>query len=167
MPRNPRASRDAVLEGPLLELQRLYAEADALVAGGTCVCTDAADAAGAFCCHFANIGREPHVTELETALVARAIAARGGAPKRRLPLAEDLRTCALLSPAGRCTIYASRPLGCRTFFCEGHGVAQRAATRKALNDLARRVAGLSERAFPRSGGARPFSRVLASLATRI
>lgn len=147
-------------------LLRLYAEADALVAGATCDCSDAADAAGARCCHFANIGREPYVTEVELALVRRAIAARGGLPpdatrdgKRRLSVVgaggADLRTCELLSPAGRCTVYASRPLGCRTFFCEGHGPVER-GSRKKLLELARRVANLSERAFPGSGGPRPL-----------
>lgn len=142
-----------------------------LVAGSTCVCTDAADAAGAFCCHFANIGKEPYVTEVELTLVARAVAERGrfrGAisrePRRRLPLAEDLGTCPLLSPAGRCTIYASRPLGCRTFFCEGHGPPTRGSTRKRLLEIARLIADLSDRAFPGSAGPRPFRRALASLA---
>jgi Fe-S-cluster containining protein len=146
------------------ELLRLYEEADALVLGATCTCTDAKDAPGAFCCHFDNIGREPYVTALEMAEVARAVLARGGLPKRRLPLAEGLRTCPLLSPAGRCTIYEARPLGCRTFFCEGHGPAH--APRKALLELGRRVAALSARAFPRSEGARPFTRALRDLGAR-
>jgi uncharacterized protein len=163
MTRHAEASRG----GPREELLSLYAVADALVAGATCACTDAVDASGAFCCHFANIGREPYVTALELDVVARAVAARGGAPQRsrkRLPLADDLRTCALLSREGRCTIYASRPLGCRTFFCEGHGPPKRAATRKGLLEISRRIADLSARAFPRSGGSRPLSRALASIA---
>jgi uncharacterized protein len=152
--------------GPREELLLLYAAADALVAGATCTCTDAVDAAGAYCCHFANIGREPYVTEIELDAVARAVAARGGGARgsrKRLPLADDLRTCALLSRDGRCTIYASRPLGCRTFFCEGHGPPKREA-RKELLEISRRIADLSARAFPRAGGPRPLSRALASLA---
>jgi len=166
MPRHSAPSHDGFRE----ELLRLYAEADTLMAGSSCTCTDAADAAGAYCCHFANIGREPYVTEVEVVLVARAVAERGGfpaiakrEPRRRLPLAADLGTCPLLSPTGRCTIYASRPLGCRTFFCEGHGPPMRGNTRKRLLELARRVADLSDRAFPRAGGPRPLRRAVASL----
>ena len=148
---------------------RLYADADALMAGSSCTCTEAADAAGAYCCHFSNIGREPYVTEVEVALVARAVAERGGFPatakrdpRRRLPLADDLGTCPLLSREGRCTIYASRPLGCRTFFCEGHGPPMRGNTRKRLLEIARRVADLSDRVSPRAGGPRTLRRALAS-----
>jgi Fe-S-cluster containining protein len=167
----PRHSASSDQDASRRELLRLYAEADALVAGATCTCTDAVDAAGAYCCHFANIGREPYVTEVELALVARAVAERGGFKggtrpdgRRRLPVADDRRTCALLSSSGRCTVYASRPLGCRTFFCEGHGPRMRGATRKALLEIARRIAALSARAHPRAEGPRPLSRALGSLA---
>jgi uncharacterized protein len=160
-------------DGPRQELLHLYGEADALVEGASCTCTSAVDAAGAFCCHFANIGREPYVTEIELRLVARAVAAKGGLrvgvarePRRRLSLAKDPRTCPLLSQEGRCTIYASRPLGCRTFFCEGHGPPKKEATRKRLLDVARRVADLSARVFPRGEGPRPLGRALGSIAGR-
>jgi|HubBroStandDraft_2_1064218.scaffolds.fasta_scaffold115155_2 Fe-S-cluster containining protein len=164
---------DPFADGPRRELLRLYGEADALVQGASCTCTSAVDAAGAFCCHFANIGREPYVTEIELRLVAHAVAARGGLkgrapgePRRHLQLADDLRTCPLLSREGRCTIYASRPLGCRTFFCEGHGPPKKEATRKGLLEVARRVADLSERVFPRGEGPRPLGRALGSIAGR-
>jgi uncharacterized protein len=172
MSRHGRAHKTAGA-APRDELLRLYAEADALVAGARCVCADAVDALGARCCHFANIGREPYVTEIELALVTRAVAARGGSSarparaKRRLALAGsggeslDLRTCPLLSSEGRCTVYASRPLGCRTFFCEGHGPVDRAAARKGLLEISRGIAALSDRVFPRSGGPRPLRRALA------
>lgn len=80
----------------------LYAEADALALGRTCLCSDATTAPAAACCHFGKIGREPYVTPLEMTEVARALGKRGGLPKRRLPLVEAFRTCPLLSPAGRC-----------------------------------------------------------------
>jgi uncharacterized protein len=130
------------------------------VQGKSCVCTGAKNASEANCCHFMNIGREPYVTDLEMTVVARAVAGRGGFPKRRLPLAEARRTCPLLSPGGRCSIYEARPLGCRTFFCE------QAATpvRKALIEIARRIADVSLREFPRGEGPRPLSRALAALA---
>jgi hypothetical protein len=147
------------------ELLRLYDEADAVVKGSSCVCTLAKGAADAVCCHFAKIGREPYVTTLEMVEVARAVAARGGLPKRRLPTVETLRTCPLLSPSGRCTIYEARPLGCRTYFCEGAGPPGRARARKVLLAIARRVADASARAFPRGEGPRPLTRALARLAS--
>jgi len=145
------------------ELMRLYAEADALAHGARCTCSDAKGTAEAFCCHFANIGREPYVTAVEMAEVARAVRARGGMPRRRLALAPEQRTCPLLSTAGRCTIYESRPLGCRTFFCDGHGAAR--APRNALLELSRRIAGLSVRAYPRDRGPRRLTSALRDIVT--
>jgi Fe-S-cluster containining protein len=158
-------------QGASAELGELYGEADALVAGASCVCSEAKGLEDARCCHFGKIGREPYVTSIEVALVARAIAARGQSHaalghKRRLPLSKDLRTCPLLSPAGRCTIYEARPLGCRTFFCEGHEPVEAGRVRKALLDVARRVRDLSARASPRDEGPRPFTRALADLGRR-
>jgi uncharacterized protein len=149
------------------ELLSVYVAADALMAGLTCVCTDAGERSQATCCHFGEIGREPYVTALEMAVVERAVAARGGFPRRgrqarrSLPIAEDPRTCPLLSPAGRCTIYEARPLGCRTFFCEGRGLTS--SSRKELLAMSRRVADVSAGAFPRADGPRPFLRALEDL----
>ncbi len=165
------------LDDALRELMRLYAEADALVAGLSCTCTDARDREGALCCHFANIGREPYVTEIEVELLRRALAARAGraaragtgagAGRRRLPLADDARTCPLLSPVGRCIVYDARPLGCRSFFCDGEGGTRSSrrdrAPRKPLQDLARRIAALSEQALARPAAPRLLTRALGTL----
>src|SRR5690348_13387505 len=111
--------RDDEREKSLLtELGALYAEADALHATTTCP-------ASTECCRFGVTGREPYVTSIEVLAIERAVAAAGGplSPKRRaLPLAgnsgERERTCPLLTESGRCSIYQSRPFGCRTYFCE-------------------------------------------------
>ena len=76
------------------------------------------------CCRFAVTGREPWVTQVEWQLVVDETARQG----RRLPALnkDDDERCPFLAPVegkarhegGRCTVYASRPLGCRTFFCE-------------------------------------------------
>jgi uncharacterized protein len=145
---------------PRGELMRIYEAADALAQGAQCTCSDAKNVPEAFCCHFANIGREPYVTAVEMAEVARAVRARGGMPRRRLPLAPELRTCPLLSTSGRCTIYGSRPLGCRTFFCEGH---EPDVPRKALLELSRLVAALSARGYPKGPGPRRFTAALRDL----
>jgi Fe-S-cluster containining protein len=73
--------------------------------------------------------------------------------RRSLPMAE-LRPCPLLSHDGRCRIYASRPFGCRTFFC-----GQRPA-RDAVSAIGRRIADLSARFDPRDPGPRPLVRAL-------
>jgi hypothetical protein len=159
-------------------LLALYAEADALLAGWTCTCS-AGEVVEARCCHFAVTGREPYPTavELEEVMHAvraagRPVARSGGAPprargKRALPLAE-LRACPLLSSNGRCRIYASRPFGCRTFFCD-HAEAPWGAgfPRDTVNTLGRRIADLSARFAPRDPGPRPLVRALDAAGWRV
>jgi hypothetical protein len=155
----------------------LYADADALVADATCACTPGSETATAEppgpgdraervpCCHFGVTGREPYPTAVELAEVEYALGMRGQRKKqtRRLPLVDETRSCPLLSEDGRCTIYASRPLGCRTFFCDrGDGPPRRA--RQPLLEIARRVADLSARAFPRDPRPRPLTGALKRMA---
>jgi Fe-S-cluster containining protein len=151
-----RARREG--EEELAALRAIYAEVDALVAGWTC-------ATSTDCCRFGVTGREPYPTAVELAELARAVRARGGLPKRRsLPLAEE-RRCALLSDEGRCVVYASRPFGCRTFFCdraEGpSGENVRALPRDEIARLGRSIADLSARFTPSDPGPRPISRATA------
>jgi len=137
------------------ELLALYEETDTLLAPYACE-------ASADCCHFARTGREPYPTAVELAELEHAARALGALPKpgRKLPLLDAERTCPLLGPDGRCRIYASRPFGCRTFFCDrmsGPGKLPRSE----LLELGRRIADLSHRAFPRDPQPRPLSRALA------
>src|SRR5579883_3087209 len=155
------------------ELLALYAEVDALLEGWSCACSRAGVGATpeAQCCHFAVTGREPYPTAVERAEIDHALRAAGGAErviggKRALPLAggDDLRACPLLSRDGRCRIYASRPFGCRTFFCE-HAEGPRGARdklpRDRVNAVGRRIADLSARFEPRDPLPRPLTRALA------
>lgn len=140
---------------PMEELRAIYAELDAALAGWTC-------ATSTDCCRFGVTGREPYPTAVELALVERAIAARGGVPKRRtLPVAAE-RRCPLLDDAGRCLVYASRPLGCRTFFCaSGRGpVGERTLPKAVIADAVSRIASLSARFAPQDAGPRPLSRAI-------
>jgi putative zinc- or iron-chelating protein len=135
-----------------VELLALYAEADALVEGWTCACS-AATGKTPDCCDVAVIGREPYPTavELEEVRLAMRGATVTARDPRKLPLA-DSRPCPLLSGDGRCRIYASRPLGCRTFFCDDARApsGQRGRLpRSALNAIGRRIADLSARFDPR------------------
>jgi hypothetical protein len=147
------------------ELLALYAETDELVAGWTCACSRAGvgSAPEAQCCHFAVTGREPYPTAVELAEVMHAVRATGSpSSKKRLPLVE-LRACPLLSSEGRCRIYASRPFGCRTYFCD-HSEAPFGAKvrfpRDAVNAVGRRIADLSARFAPRDPGPRPLVKAL-------
>ena len=82
-------------------------EASARVAHVTCD-------ASTECCRFGITGREPWVTQAEWEVVMAEVARQG----RKLPAIPDDDTCPFLSAEGRCRVYAGRPLGCRTFFCE-------------------------------------------------
>jgi uncharacterized protein len=139
---------------PLLAaLRALYARVDTLYAEARCPQSTE-------CCRFGITGREPQVTSIEFALLQRAIARLGGmralrAGKRRaLPLGGDAareRTCPLLVSPGRCAVYADRPLGCRTFFCQRAeqpyppSRGELRAVVKALQELAARHARDGER----------------------
>jgi len=148
-------------ELPSLEaLVALYQEVDALYSGASCP-------ASTECCRFGITGREPQVTALEASLVKRAIQRRGGLPstkRRALPLLGQSqaseRTCPLLDRDGRCSIYADRPLGCRTFFC-GRADVPSPPSRRAIQDLVRRLQDLAA-AHTRDGDKpRALTRVLA------
>jgi hypothetical protein len=159
---------------PREELHAIYGEVDALLEGWTCGCSRAGVGVTpeAQCCHFGVTGREPYPTAVELDEVRRAMRAagvtlrqsearRGG---RRLPMA-DLRPCPLLSEAGRCRVYASRPFGCRTFFCqqaEGPFGSSRRLPRDEIAVLGRRIADLSARFDPRDPRPRPLVRALCS-----
>jgi uncharacterized protein len=87
-----------------------------------------------------------------------------GPERRRLPMAAG-GACPLLAGDGRCRIYASRPFGCRTFFCR-HATSDsaRRLPRDAVNAIARRVAALSARFDPRDPHPRPLVRAIAGRA---
>jgi uncharacterized protein len=159
------------------ELLALYAEADALLAGWTCACSAGASPGQPLqvrCCQFAVTGREPYPTAVELEEVRHAMRLAGvqlGAPSRsprRLPMLErlerlELRPCPLLSEAGRCRVYASRPLGCRTFFCQDaeppYGARLR-PPRDEANAIGRRIADLSARFAPRDPHPRALTKSL-------
>jgi len=133
----------------LAELRALYGEIDALEAHRSCP-------ASTDCCRFGVTGREPYPTAIELHALERAVKARGGVPKRRtLPLASE-RRCSFLGDDGRCIVYAARPFGCRTFFCdraEGEPVP-----RDEIARVSHAIQDLSARFNPRDPGPRPLSR---------
>jgi Fe-S-cluster containining protein len=151
-PSEERNERKLALE----ELRRLYARVDAALDGWACE-------ASTDCCRFGVTGREPYPTAVEVAELERAVRARGGIKKRRtLPVARE-RRCALLGDDNRCLVYASRPFGCRTFFCERAtspvGEGAKAMPKAVIAEVSRAIADLSARFEPRDPGPRPLSRV--------
>jgi Fe-S-cluster containining protein len=149
------AADDAVL---LAELAALYREVDALYADWSCPGTTE-------CCRFGVTGRQPYVTSIELAAIRRAIARRGAplsASKRALPITRDEereRICPMLDRNSRCSIYADRPLGCRTFYCERATQGAR-ATRAELQAIVRKLQELASRHALGGDQARPLTRAL-------
>ena len=91
------------------------------------------------CCQFNLTGLTPHLTKGEALLAAKAFRATG---RKELPEAND-GTCPMLKrETGRCMIYADRPFGCRTHFCEAAGGPY---ARKEVVDLIRRLEDLDAR----------------------
>jgi uncharacterized protein len=91
------------------------------------------------CCQFRLTGLTPHLTKGEALLAAKAFRATG---RRELPEIND-GICPMLQRAtGRCMIYADRPFGCRTHFCEAAGGPY---ARKDVLDLIRRLEDLDVR----------------------
>lgn len=142
----------------LQELAALYAEVDALYAGWSCPSSSE-------CCRFGITGKQPFVTSIELTALERAVARRGGLPskkKRALPLTDDPekeRMCPLLSREGKCSVYADRPLGCRTFYC-GRAERGEGPGRDQLRHMVQRLTDLAAR--HRFGGdvSRPLDHVL-------
>jgi uncharacterized protein len=160
----------------LAELQSVYLAAEEAFAGWSCP-------ASTECCRFGITGREPYVTSIELAAIRRAVAAHGGpraiqglgktgsrpAPdqatavpnaRRSLPTAQAERPCPMLTDAGRCAIYAARPLGCRTFFCD-QASAGAPVRHRDVGALVRRVQEIAARHEPGGDQGRPLTRALA------
>lgn len=160
MGKRRRAWDEPASKALLSDLASLYAQVTRRYDGHSCP-------ASTECCRFAVTGREPYVTSIEALALARAVARRGGplsARRRALPLVRgrDERICPLLDAAGRCSVYADRPFGCRTFWCDR---AQRDApvSHAERTALVRQLQALAARHQPDGDRGRPLSRVLAEL----
>lgn len=118
--------------GPWLERMRaaLRHEADADVPCGDCCA----------CCstsHFVHIG--PDEVETLAEVPGELLFAAPGMQGGNVVLPFDARgRCPLLDEAGRCTIYAHRPLTCRTYDCRVFAAAGIDADREEITARARR-----------------------------
>jgi Fe-S-cluster containining protein len=145
-------------EALLDALRELYRETDASNAGSSCP-------GSTECCRFGVTGREPYVTSIEVVAIERAVK-RGGGPlsrrRRALPITTDgerERICLLLDASGRCSVYESRPFGCRTFFCQRASVVE-SPRRADVRDLTNRLRAIAARHEVGGDAPRPLSRVL-------
>ena len=159
------------VDATFAQLEALYGEIEARQAGHGCP-------ASTECCRFGVTGREPYVTSIELDHLLRELAKRGGrlpakrpaplepeAPqpsesrRSRLPVVRDEGVCPLLGADGRCVVYAARPLGCRTFFCE-RATTPDAVAQRELNAWVRVVKELGAAYAPRGDEGRPLTRAL-------
>jgi len=85
------------------------------------------------CCRFRLTGLTPQLTKGEALVAAKGFRATG---RRELPAADDGACPLLKRETGKCMIYADRPFGCRTHFCEAAGGPY---ARREVLDLIRRL----------------------------
>jgi Fe-S-cluster containining protein len=91
------------------------------------------------CCQFKLTGLTPHLTKGEAVVAAKAFRATG---RKTLPESTDGACPLLKRDTGRCMIYADRPFGCRTHFCDAAGGPY---SRKQVLDLIRRLEEIDQR----------------------
>jgi Fe-S-cluster containining protein len=117
---------------PLAEVRAIYAELAQRKVTRNCI-------ARTECCQFQLTGLTPHLTKGEALLAAKAFRATG---RKELPEADDGACPMLKRETGKCMIYADRPFGCRTHFCDAAGGPY---SRKEVVDLIRRLEDLDVR----------------------
>jgi Fe-S-cluster containining protein len=124
----------------LSELRAIYRQADAAYAPFSCP-------ASGECCQLAKTRRQPWLWPPEWKLLS---------SQRALPPKRADGGCPYLDASGlRCTAYADRPFGCRTFFCERiRGPARQPA--ETVDALLRRLEAVSQRVRPELSGPRPL-----------
>ncbi|HSI85509.1 MAG: YkgJ family cysteine cluster protein [Candidatus Methylacidiphilales bacterium] len=133
------ASAEAELRrNALLEVTAVYAELEKRPIERSCQLRTE-------CCQFKLTGRVPMVTAGEAEIAARGFRGSG---RKTLTERADGACPLLIERTGKCMAYTSRPLGCRTHFCEAAGGPR---PRSGIVDLIRRL----ERADEVLGGCGP------------
>lgn len=135
MRRNKKEERgkQAVGAEDLAEVQAVYAELEGRLAKLERSCQISTR-----CCRFQLTGQVPVLTLGEALVAARGVRASG----RKVLKPHPEGACPLLGKEGRCTIYAFRPFGCRTHFCQAAGGV---TPRKLVADLIQRLEAIDER----------------------
>ena len=114
------------IQAALAEVRAVYAELAQRPVERNCV-------ARTECCQFQLTGQTPYLTKGEALVAAKGFRATG---RKELPEREDGACPLLKRETGKCMIYADRPLGCRTHFCEAAGGPY---SRKQVQDLIHRL----------------------------
>jgi len=128
----------------LRKLAAMYRQADEAYARFSCP-------ASAECCQLARRGRQPWLWPVEWAAVQEALARQG----RKAPPPRADGGCPLLDAEGRrCTVYADRPFGCRTYFCDRASGGRHPL--EAVVELSKRLEALAVEAEPEVTAPRPI-----------
>lgn len=114
------------LQATLAEVRAVYAELATRPLERNCI-------ARTECCQFQLTGQTPYLTKGEALVAAKGFRATG---RKELPESPDGACPLLKRETGKCMIYADRPFGCRTHFCEAAGGPY---PRKQVLDLIRRL----------------------------
>lgn len=101
------------------------------------------------CCQLAKRGREPWLWGVEWDALRRA--------RPELPAPREDGGCPFLDAEGRrCTVYAARPLGCRTYFCHrATGPAREPV--EEMDRLLRQLETIARSVRPDEDGPRPIT----------
>ena len=126
------------------EIQAIYAEVERRALPRDCQMRTG-------CCHFRQTGKTPLLTRGEALFLAKGVRASGRTQVKPHPEG----ACPLLGRDGRCTVYAHRPFGCRTHFCQPAGGMY---PRKHVADLIQRLEALDEKLG--GDGSRPLEGAL-------
>ena len=126
-----RTTDEAARKEALAEVRAIYAELEKRPLERACQLSGG-------CCHFRLTGRTPLLTLGEALHTAQGVRAAG---RKELKPHSD-GACPLLGRDNRCTIYAHRPFGCRTHFCQPAGGMY---PRKHIADLIHRLEALDEK----------------------
>ena len=130
----------------LRRLAAIYRRADEAYARFSCP-------ASAECCQLSRRGRQPWLWGVEWMALEGALARQG----RSVPPPRADGACPLLDAEGRrCTVYADRPFGCRTYFCERAAGGRHPL--EAVTGLSARLETLALEVDPdaSAGGPRPI-----------
>jgi uncharacterized protein len=141
------------------ELSRAVAEVRAVYAELAQRPVERACEARTECCRFQLTGLTPYLTKGEALVAARGFRATG---RKELPETDDGACPLLKRETGRCMIYADRPFGCRTHFCEAAGGPY---PRKHVLDLIRRLEEVDRQL--RGDGPRKIQAALATVLDEI
>jgi Fe-S-cluster containining protein len=91
------------------------------------------------CCQFQLTGLTPQLTKGEALVAAKGFRASG---RKEFPESTDGACPLLKRETGKCMIYADRPFGCRTHFCDAAGGPY---SRKEVLDLIRRLEAVDQK----------------------